>query len=138
MTSNLPRRDEALRVRIRQVALEVRIADHLSQIRASLGMTEQGFGEENNEGLSIITVDLAAKNVEVVGRCASKDISSILSITTGILTSGIQFACCNPDAVSPFSRVRGRHEGGHRTAARIVLDDRLSVQVPDHHSREAS
>lgn len=125
-------------MRIRQVALEVRIAGHLTQIRASLGMTEQGFGEENDEGLSIITVDLTAKNVEVVGGCTSKDISSTLSTITSVLTSGIQFACCNPDAVSPFSRVRGRHEGGRRRAARIVLDDRSSVQVPDHHSREAS
>ena len=58
-------------MRVRQVTLEVHIADHLTQIRASLGMTEQGFGEENNEGLSIVTVDLAAKNVEVVGRCSS-------------------------------------------------------------------
>jgi hypothetical protein len=39
-------------------------------------MTEQGFGEENNEGFSIITVDLAAKNVEVVGRCPSQKTSA--------------------------------------------------------------
>jgi hypothetical protein len=100
-------------------------------------MTEQGFGEENNEGLSIITVDLAAKNVEIVGGCTSKVVSSILSIVTGTLTSGIRFACCNPGAVSPSSGVRGRHEDDRRTAARIVLDDRSSVQVPDHHSHEA-
>lgn len=41
VTPNLLRRDEALGVRVRQVTLEMRIADHLSQIRASLGMTEQ-------------------------------------------------------------------------------------------------
>jgi hypothetical protein len=76
VTSNLLRRNEALGVRIRQVTFEVCIADHLSQIRASLGMTEQGFGEENNEGFSIITVDLAAKNVEVVGRCPSQKTSA--------------------------------------------------------------
>ena len=125
-------------MRVRQVTLEVHIAAHLSQIRASLGITEQGFGKENNEGLSIVTVDLAAKNVEVVGRCSSEVISSILSVITGTRTSGIQFACCNPGAASPSSGVRGRHEDGRHTAARIVLDDRSSVQVPDHHNHGAS
>jgi len=67
-----------------------------------------------------------------------KGVSTTLSIMAGALTSGIQFACCNPGAVSPSSGLRGRLEGGRHTAARIVLDDRSSVRDLGRHNHGAS
>ena len=53
----------------RDVALEVGVANHLRKVGAGLRVTEKGLREEDNKRLAVVTMDLATKDVEVVGRC---------------------------------------------------------------------
>ena len=41
--------DQVLGMRIRDVALEVGVADHIGEVRASFGVTEERFREEEDE-----------------------------------------------------------------------------------------
>ena len=52
-------------MRVGDIALEVRLADHLGQVRARLRVTEKRLGEEANERLAEVTVDLATEDVEL-------------------------------------------------------------------------
>ena len=49
MAADILRRDEALGVRGGQVALERRLAEHLGQVRARLGVAQERLGEEHDE-----------------------------------------------------------------------------------------
>ena len=57
--------DHSLRVGLGDVALEVRVADHLRELRAGLGVAEERLGEEDDEGLAEVAVDLATEDVEL-------------------------------------------------------------------------
>ena len=55
--------DHVLRVSIGEVALEVGVANHLRELRASLGVTEKRLREEDDERLAEVAVDLATEDV---------------------------------------------------------------------------
>lgn len=65
--------NQLLRVGLGDVALEVGVADHLRKFGTCLGMTEEGFREEDDERLAVVTVNLATKDMEVVGRSPETD-----------------------------------------------------------------
>ncbi len=52
-------------MRVGEVALERRVADHLRKLRTCLRVAEERLREEDHERLAIITVDLATKDVEL-------------------------------------------------------------------------
>lgn len=60
--------DEAFRFWFRDVALEVGIWAKLVKVGTSERVTEEVFGEEDNERLSVIAVNLSSEGVEDVGR----------------------------------------------------------------------
>ena len=64
---DLLRRNELVGVRLGDVALEVGLADHLRQLRASTRVTQKLLGEEQDERFPEVAVDLAAEDVELEG-----------------------------------------------------------------------
>jgi hypothetical protein len=48
-----------------EIPLEVRVTDHLVQAGASVGMTKQGLGEEDDERLAEVAMDLATQHMEL-------------------------------------------------------------------------
>ncbi len=89
MTFNLLGGDQVLN-RLGEVALEVSVTDHLIKCRASFRVTQKTLREEEDKlqqdksrstqiahfdtyRLAEITMNLAAKNVEVVCRCARRN-----------------------------------------------------------------
>ena len=61
------RSDQVIGVGLRDVALEVGLADHLRQLRARTRVTQELLGEEQDERFPEVAVDLAAEDVELEG-----------------------------------------------------------------------
>ena len=68
MAANVFRNNQLLRVGLGDVALEVGVTNHLREIRACLGVAEEGLREEHDERFAEVTVDLATEDMEVVRR----------------------------------------------------------------------
>jgi hypothetical protein len=73
-------------------ALEVRVTSHALQVRAGDGVAQQRLGEEDNEGLAELAVDLATENVEQVGGLSHVDdlhvavlVLAVQSVGNGVL-----------------------------------------------------
>ena len=65
MTADVFGSDHVLRMRVGDVTQEVRVLGHLRKVGTGLRVTEKRLGEEANERLAEVTVDLATEDVEL-------------------------------------------------------------------------
>lgn len=63
MTLDVLWSSEALRLSFGDVALEVGVGTHLGEGRAGLGVSEEVLGEEDDQRLSVVTVNLSTQGV---------------------------------------------------------------------------